>query len=284
LALFYGHYKVNRTSAITGFDMKHTGLILCFLALACGPLFAGDLVDAINSPHRLAANVERDSSRHPAETLTFFKLEPDQTVVEIWPGGGWYTEILAPYLKPAGTFYAAHFPLDTDIPYFKASRRQFEQMLAADPGHYSEVNVVDFEPGRGILSVPEGSADRVLTFRNVHNWLRTDSGSDAFALFFKVLKSGGMLGVVEHRTRADESREWMLENGYMNQDYVIKLAEDAGFTLLASSEINANPNDTANHPAGVWTLPPRLKLEDQDRAKYQAIGESDRMTLLFIKP
>lgn len=240
------------------------------------------LLEVAAGKHRTVEFVARDRYRHPVDTLTFFGLAPDMTVVEIWPGGGWYSELLAPYLK-LGTFYAAHFPSGA-IPYYDKLLAGYKRKLATDPKVYSGVKLTTFDPQNGVLDVPENSADRVLTFRNVHNWLRSDSEQAAFQLFYRALKPGGILGVVEHRAKPGTSREAMRESGYMTEAYVVELAEQAGFVLDESSEINANPRDTADHPKGVWTLPPSLRLQDQDREKYQAIGESDRMTLRFKKP
>lgn len=237
----------------------------------------------LQSSHRTPAFVERDVYRHPGETLAFFGLEPTMTVVEIWPGGGWYTEILAPYLL-GGKLYAAHFAKDSGVKYFRNSRRAFEEKIAAYPDVYQAMTMAEFSPKMNKLTVPDASADLVLTFRNVHNWLRSANEADAFTLFYKALKPGGVLGVVEHRARPNTSWEDMKQSGYMTEAYVIALAEKAGFVLDASSEINANPKDTADHPKGVWTLPPNLRMKDKNRAKYVDIGESDRMTLRFKKP
>lgn len=261
--------------------------LLIIVMLAFYPLvngYAGSLETVIDGPQRSEENRKRDTFRHPGETLEFFQVAPDMTVVEIWPGSGWYTEILAPYLKEKGKLYAAHFANPSPVAYFNKVRGEFVTKLEADPANYSAVETVVFDPARGVLAVPDGSADRVLTFRNVHNWLRDNSEQAAFELFFKALKPGGMLGVVEHRAPAGKDRKWMLDYGYMGEDTVVALAETAGFRLVAKSEINANPKDTADHPAGVWSLPPTLRLGDTDRDKYLAVGESDRMTLLFIKP
>lgn len=257
-------------------------MILVFCPLLNG--YAGSLEAIIEGPQRSEENRLRDTFRHPRETLEFFQLTPDMSVVEIWPGGGWYTEILAPYLREKGKLYAAHFADPSPVAYFNKVRGDFVGKLEQDPANYSAVETVVFDPARGVLGVPEASADRVVTFRNVHNWLRDNSEQAAFELFFKALKPGGMLGVVEHRAPAGKDRQWMLDYGYMGEDTVIGLAEKAGFMLVARSEINANPKDTADHPAGVWSLPPTLRLGDTDRDKYLAVGESDRMTLLFIKP
>ena len=260
-------------------------ILSLFLLLFLSPaLMAADLPAILAGEHRSEANRARDVYRHPHETLRFFRVQPDMTVVEIWPGGGWYTEILAPYLKEEGTLYAAHFPEETEVAYFQRIRAGFEDKLAAEPAIYGEVVMTEFDPAAGVLTVPPGSADRVLTFRNVHNWLRSDSEAEAFELFFRALKPGGMLGVVEHRSGGNDDRQWMTDSGYMAQDYVVALAEKAGFRLVSASEINANPADTADHPRGVWTLPPSLRMGEENRQQYLDIGESDRMTLLFIKP
>lgn len=237
----------------------------------------------LQNPARTPAFVARDIYRHPGETLAFFGLEPTMTVVEIWPGGGWYTEILAPYLQ-GGKLYAAHFAKDSGVKYFNNSRRSFAEKIKASPDVYQSLVMAEFSPKMNKLTVPDGSADLVLTFRNVHNWLRSINEAEAFALFYKALKPGGVLGVVEHRAKPNTSWEIMKQSGYMTEAYVIALAEKAGFVLDASSEINANPKDSADHPKGVWTLPPTLRMKDKDRAKYVAIGESDRMTLRFKKP
>lgn len=267
--------------------MKKAALPLVWITLFLShSLFAGeaDLEPILDGSQRSPENRNRDIYRHPAETLKFFDVEPDMTVVEIWPSTGWYSEILAPLLKQRGTFYAAHFPKESPVEFFNRVREGFQMKMDGDAANYGKVIMAEFNPGADVLSVPEGSADRVLTFRNVHNWLRTGSEERAFALFYKVLKPGGRLGVVEHRTKADRDRAWMLDNGYMTENYVIGLAEKAGFRLAERSEINANAADTADHPEGVWTLPPTLRLGDVDKKRYLAIGESDRMTLLFIKP
>lgn len=260
-------------------------LICLFTSLSSISLSAGAAIDEgiLQSADRTPAFVKRDVFRHPSETLAFFGLKPTMTVVEIWPGGGWYTEILAPYLR-GGKLYAAHFAKDSSVNYFLNSRRVFEEKVNARPDVYQAMTLAEFSPKMNKLTVPDASADLVLTFRNVHNWLRSINEAEAFALFYKALKPGGVLGVVEHRAKPNTSWEVMKKSGYMTEAYVIALAEKAGFVLDASSEINANAKDTADHPKGVWTLPPTLRMKDKDRAKYVAIGESDRMTLRFKKP
>lgn len=273
--------RSRRNGTLGGVRLMVAGLALAW----CGMVTADDpLRAAVDSDYRSAAFSERDGFRHPYETLSFFGVEPGMTVVEIWPAGGWYTEILAPYLKDMGVYYAAHFSADADADYFRKSLEGFKEKIAADPKLYGGVKRVEFAPDKGLLSVPAGSVDRVLTFRNVHNWLRNDAEQTAFELFFEVLKPGGMLGVVEHRGMPGIDREAMLATGYMNEDKVIALATAAGFVLDERSEINANPRDSKDYAHGVWTLPPSLRLGDQDRDKYLDIGESDRMTLRFIKP
>ena len=207
-------------------------------------------------------------------------------MVEISPGGGWYTEILALLLAAHGTYYAAHFPADSSSDYYKRSRANFVEKLASKPV-FNRVILTEFAPGNSNNIAPAGTADVVLTFRNLHNWY-SNGGDEGmvtiFKDFYKALKPGGVLGVVEHRLPADkQSGDWQ-KTGYFPQALAVKLATQAGFVLEASSEINANPQDTADHPKGVWTLPPSLSLKEQDKEKYLAIGESDRMTLKFTKP
>jgi len=250
------------------------------------PASAVELDTVIDAEHR-QESAKRDEYRHPQATLDFFEIKPDMTVVEIWPGGsGWYTEILAPYLRDAGTLYTAHVnPKAGD--YYKKSRAQFEKKLTSEPERYDHVKITTFDPPKLIDIAPEGSADRVLTFRNIHNWYQKGGGDErvlaAFQAFYKVLKPGGMLGVVEHRLPADQDKQSQEASGYMHQAYVVDMAKKAGFELVEASEINANPKDKANHPDGVWSLPPGLRAGEKNRDKYQAIGESDRMTLKFKK-
>lgn len=233
---------------------------------------------ALRAPGRTPANLARDRYRHPAETLAFFGVKPTDTVVEVWPGGGWYTEILAPYLA-RGTYYAA-------APAGRGTER-FGQFIAAKPDVYGKVRVATFPVlAAGGTPVPPGSADVVLTFRNVHNWMMGEQpfADQAFRQMYAMLKPGGTLGIVEHRLpeRADTVRE--RASGYVKTSTVRRLAESAGFRFAGASEVNANPKDTTDYPDGVWTLPPTYRKGDLDRAKYAAIGESDRMTLKFVKP
>jgi len=241
---------------------------------------AGQLDAVLAGSWRSEHNKARDVYRHPKATLQFFGLQPDKTVIEITPGGGWYTEILAPLLRDNGHYIAAvsggkggEDQQDAD-----ALRAKFK----ADPAEYGKANVVVFNPKAPVLGAP-GSVDMVLTFRNVHNWTMAGNAEAMFKAFYAVLKTGGTLGVVDHRAAQGANLEAIKDSGYLPTDYVIKLATDAGFKLDGQSEINANPKDTKNYPKGVWTLPPTLTLGDKDKDKYLAIGESDRMTLRFVK-
>ena len=234
---------------------------------------------------RTDTNRARDKYRHPQETLAFFGVEPDDTVVEIWPGGGWYTEILAPYLRSGGGKLYAAAPLDWGV-------EGITKLKAANPALYGSVQVADFPVFDGkAVQVPDGTADAVLTFRNVHNWRmgyrregKPDYSLAAFKQMYAMLKPGGVLGIEDHRLPESADAERERSSGYIKVSTVRRLAEQAGFRLAASSEANANPKDSADWPDGVWTLPPTLTLDDKDREKYLAIGESDRMTLKFVKP
>tara|TARA_R110000737_G_scaffold220538_1_gene236261 strand:- start:3 stop:830 length:828 start_codon:yes stop_codon:yes gene_type:complete len=237
------------------------------------------LDQAIAGAHRSIENKARDEYRHPKETLEFFGFNSAMTVVEITPGGGWYTEILAPALKGKGKLYGAHYPDTGEDNYFSNSRKKLVEKLASDPV-FSEVVLTDFVPRQASELAPAGTADMVLTFRNLHNW-RDEGVEQAFKDAYKALKKGGVLGVVEHRL--PEGADALKAKGYVSQSKTIEQAKMVGFTLAKSSEINANAKDLAIYPKGVWTLPPVLALGDEDKAKYIAIGESDRMTLKFVK-
>jgi predicted methyltransferase len=252
-------------------------LVAAPLPVAAKPAQAAEpaaLQSAIAAKTRSPANIARDKYRNPAATLSFFGIAPDMNVVEVWPGAGWYTEILAPYLAAKGR-------LSVMVPAGKYGER-IRQKLGADPATYGKVVIA----GPNDPLVADGSADLVLTFRNVHNWVMAgdDMAAGMFADFFRMLKPGGTLGVVDHRLEegADAQRE--KASGYVKRSTVLRLAEQAGFKLAAESEINANPRDTRDHPNGVWSLPPSLREGDKDRARYLTIGESDRMTLKFVKP
>lgn len=238
------------------------------------------LKQSVEGDHRSAKNKARDKYRNPIETLKFFGFKPDMTVVELTPGGGWYTEILAPALKENGKLYGAHYPDTGEDNYYSNSRKKLEKKLKSN-AVYSEVVLTDFTPRKQSVLAPEGSADLVLTFRNLHNW-KDEGVEQVFKDAFNALKAGGVLGVVEHRLPAGvDSKK---AKGYVSEVKTIKQAKAAGFRFAGASEINANSKDLAQHPKGVWTLPPSLRLGETDKAKYLAIGESDRMTLKFVKP
>ncbi|HYG25294.1 MAG TPA: methyltransferase [Caulobacteraceae bacterium] len=246
--------------------------------------------EAVAGAWRLPQDRARDVHRHPTQSLTFWGLKPGMTVVEFWPGAGWYTDILAPFLAgTGGKLYAANIqPLDETR---REAVEAYRQKLQSNRRLYGEVEITAFGPTSGAVA-PAGSADLALFLRNIHNWMAAGTVDKAFSDAFAALKPGGLLGVEEHRAAPGAVQDPMAADGYVQQDYVVALAKEAGFVLDAASEINANPKDTRDHPFGVWTLPPtRLSAprgepaaEGFDHAPYDAIGESDRMTLRFRKP
>lgn len=246
------------------------------------------LIDkALTGSHRQDANKARDKYRHPKETLLFFGLKPDMTVVEVWPSAGWWTEILAPTLKERGQYYAAWFATQAKgaPDFLKEREKGFDAMLAGKPDLYGKVIKTALLAPEYVDIAPKGSADMVLTFRNVHNWAKAGNADAMFKAFYDTLKPGGILGVKDHRAKPGTPFEKQVESGYMTEAWVIETAQKAGFKLDNKSDINANPKDKADYPGGVWTLPPNLRnVADADKPKYLAIGESDRMTLKFVKP
>lgn len=262
-------------------------LVLLASLFSCTTVFADALQDAVGSDARSSAERLRDEYRHPQQTLRFFDVQPDMAVAEISPGGGWYSNILAPLLNAKGSYYAAHFYVEEGgSAYYQKSLDAFKAKVASD-ANFSKVKVTAFHPSKALDFAPAGSLDRVLTFRNVHNWYMGEGETginNAFSSFFSALKPGGVLGVVEHALPESFDDEFQKKSGYMKPSFVIAAAEKAGFILIASSDVNANPLDSSKHEKGVWTLPPSLRLGEQDQAKYLAIGESNRMTLKFIKP
>lgn len=240
----------------------------------------------ISGPQRSDRNRARDVYRHPEETLRFFGVASSQTVLEIAPGGGWYTEILAPYLHDHGKLYEAQYdsPDAGSAAEEQAGRASFAHKLAATPAVYSNVVVGTLRAGQFSGFPANGSVDEVLTFRNIHNWIKDGEIDANLRAFYAALKPGGVLGVEEHRATPGTSLQQTIDTGYVTEAYVIEHARAAGFELAAQSEVNSNPRDTKNYPHGVWSLPPTYEGHDVDRAKYAAIGESDRMTLRFVKP
>jgi predicted methyltransferase len=262
--------------------MKRLILAAMLAAGLAGTVHADDKLKAtIEGKHRVAANAARDAARHPYETLAFFGIRPDMTVVELSPEGGWYTEILAPYLREQGKLIGAEMEIKPANKY----AMRFKAKLDSNPAVYDKVAIGIFEPGKRYDFAAPGSVDMVLTFRNVHNWV--ELGDQKMQELFKAvhtsLKPGGVLGVTDHRLPASMKQDAEARSGYVHEAWVIRTVEAAGFKLVAKSEINANPKDTADHPNGVWTLAPTNAVKGPDAAKYAAIGESDRMTLKFVK-
>jgi predicted methyltransferase len=276
--------------------MKLSKSLLIVLALSFGLLLSQlafadhhdeaqlTLEQLITGDHRSAANIARNQFRHPIETLGFFGLRPDMTLIEIGPSGGWYTEVLAPYMRNQGRYYGAHFSPNSATGYHRTALENFETKLLERPDMYGKAIIRHLLPPNETVIGPAEGADMALTFRNVHNWIMAGLEAEYFEAFYEALKPGGILGVVEHRAPQGSSMDVMQTTGYVTEDYVKELAVGAGFEFVESSEINANPKDTKDYPQGVWTLPPDLRLRNVDREIYLAIGESDRMTLKFRKP
>lgn len=241
------------------------------------------LAQVIGGAHRSAANKARDTQRHPLETLTFFGIEPHSTVVELWPFGGWYTEILAPYLRDQGVYYAAAMDPQSASPQELRYNESLNALLATRTDLYSRVRISVLAKNKMDIAPPQ-SADFILSFRNIHNWVWAGMEKDVFAAAYRALKPGGVLGIVEHRSNDPDFEPRVPGQAYVGEEYAVRLIESAGFKLIARSGINDNPRDTKNHPKGVWTLPPSYALGDVDRERYTAIGESDRFTLKFVKP
>ncbi len=240
---------------------------------------------ALAGDQRSDTSRARDRYRHPRETLAFFGLRSDMSVMEVWPGGGgWYTEILAPVLRERGMLYAAQWDPAMDNKFVQDSLQAFAAKLAARPDVYDKVRVVALQYPTAMSPVAPGSLDMVLTFRNIHNWMPRGADLPMLEAMFAALRPGGILGVVEHRADDSQPQDPMARSGYVREDYAIELIESVGFRLLERSQINANPADTRDYEQGVWTLPPTFRLGDRDRDRYAAIGESDRFTLRFEKP
>lgn len=269
-------------------SVKNVLMLTALLSIACAQtVFADDALQAaINGSQRSEANKARDAARHPRETLQFFGITPTMTVVELIPGGGWYTEILALYLRPQGQLIEALQDSDSESEYGRKSFAQFQKKLGDSPAVYDKVKTTVFDPPAKLNVAPANSVDMVLTFRNIHNWMI--GGDEKMRTLFKniysSLKPGGVFGVVEHRLPAGKMQDSHASTGYVSEAYVINLAESVGFKLAAKSEINANPKDNADHKGGVWALPPTYINKEVDRSMYTDIGESDRMTLKFVKP
>jgi predicted methyltransferase len=241
------------------------------------------LTGILAADYRPLESRARDRYRHPKETLLFFGIRPEMSVLEVWPEPGWYTEVLAPLLRDKGKYYAAVVAADPESKYITQRLEKYRQKLAERPDLYDHVAVVSL-PADGSDAVPPASVDMVVTFRNIHNWMSRGTTAQAFATMYRALRPGGVLGVVEHRGNPAVAQDPKAKSGYVNEEYAIKLIEAQGFRLVAKSQVNANPRDTKDYEQGVWTLPPTYRLGDKDHDKYDAIGESDRFTLRFVKP
>lgn len=269
----------------------HRVVLSVVAAFLSTSVWAGDpvaerLANAAAGDHRSASNIERNLYRHPVETLEFFGLQDGMSVLEIWPGSGWYTEILAPAIRDHGEFYIATWdPEVAGQPDYRYRLPiEMQAKFEARPDLYDQVKWVYFSPPESASLGADGSYDMILTFRNTHGWVNHGQAPDIFTEFARVLKPGGVLGVVQHRAAPGADPAETASKGYVAEAHIKALAEAAGLEFEAASEINANPKDGRDHPEGVWTLPPSLRLGDEDREKYVAIGESDRMTLRFRKP
>jgi predicted methyltransferase len=239
------------------------------------------LVAVIASPERSPNFAARDSARHPAQELSFFGISPQMTVIELWPGGGYWTEILGPYLSTQGHYYVSLPPPGDQEE--DAGVARWRARIGAKAQRIGTIHETLLGKEHNEIA-PAGSADLILTFRNLHNWMDDSYAEQALAACFKALKPGGILGVEEHRGRNDQTQDPRAKSGYVRQDYTIALAHKAGFELVDSSEINANSRDTKDWVDGVWTLPPTLSQGDKDRARYLAVGEADNFVLKFRKP
>lgn len=260
-------------------------LLLVVLSMGLDTTEAMSLDSVLSGDHRTEKNKSRDIHRHPKETLEFFGVESDMTVVEVWPSGGWYTEIIAPYLNTEGQYISASFDFNSDSAFIQRVAKIFLGKLEKRPDLYGNVkHGVLMLPDRVEVAEPD-TVDMVLTFRNIHNWMGRGQESIAMNAFYVMLKPGGILGVVEHRGDESVPQDPVSKSGYVNESYMIKIAKEAGFILDASSEINANPLDTKSHIEGVWTLPPTYRAQSDEQKKVlDLMGESDRFTLRFKKP
>jgi predicted methyltransferase len=261
------------------------GTLATLFAVAAAPAALAELdwATALDGEHRSEKNAARDVYRHPRETLEFFGLREDMVVVELSPGGGWYTEVLAPLLAGSGRYYAAHSSPNGSA-YGRRALGRYLQKLGENNDVYGGVTVTTLAPPSSIVIAPAGSADLVLAFRNVHSWMNAGVLAETFTAAFDALKPGGVFGVVQHRAKDGRDEARMKETAYISEDFVIAAAKSVGFELGARSDINANPRDTGQWEGGVWELPPTLDVDEAQREARVAIGESDRMTLKFIKP
>lgn len=286
--IFKAEYVSMNWSFTKGKAMFIKATLLAMPVIVAGlisPVHAGDqsLKDVVASQHRTPANVARDAHRHPAEVLTFFGLQPDMKVAEIWPGGGGYfAEIIAPYVKGGGEYTAVVATLKATSDYQKRANSGLFSKFSAHPEKFAKVKLADVTKGDYDFAAAD-SLDMIFTFRNVHNWMMSGYDAPMLKAFHDALKTGGHLAVVEHRLDGSPNADKQVWGGYITTAKIVEVVEAAGFKLVSSSEVNANAKDTKDYEKGVWTLPPTYRMKDQDRAKYKAIGESDRATLLFQK-
>lgn len=267
-------------------------ILLAVVALPASALdkkTAAALDAAIAGEHRSVENKARDVSRQPKQVLDFFGFRSNMDVLEVWPGSGWYTQILAPALKDEGKLYAAQFDPNGRYGYQRRNYGRFLTMLGDTPDIYRDIVITQLALPYQLQMAPPESVDLVVTFRNVHNWFSDMYGSGAYAqaafqAMYDALRPGGTLGIVDHRWPDPATEDPLAGNGYISKERTIAMAEAVGFRVAGESDMLANPKDTRDHPQGVWTLPPGYALGDEDREKYQAIGESDRFVLKFLKP
>lgn len=261
-----------------------TAALLAGCVTTSGRETTANVLDVILAgSQRTPADRARDRYRHPKETLLFFGIRPSTRVLQVWPATGWYTEVIAPLVRAQGQYHAGVFAPDPGSRFLTARLARYRQLLASRPDLYGEVRVVSF-PLDGRDVVPPGSLDMVLSFRNLHEWMALGGAKQALTTIYRALAPGGVLGVVDNRGDPAVPQDPLAKNGYVRQDYAIRLIEAAGFRLVATSEVNANPKDTKSYPCGVWALPPDYRLGNINRSQYEAIGESDRFTLKFVKP
>jgi len=256
--------------------------LMAFAPVEAADSVAGRLQAIVDGDHRSAQHRDRDDDRHPVETLTFFGIEPDMTVVELWPFGGWYTEILAPFLKDDGKLYATILDA-SEVPGFKRYNGNFRARMQGFPDLYDQVTVTEFSPDSDGDIAPPGTADMVLSFRHMHEWAWFGVSRDILEKAYRALKPGGVLGLVEHRAKDPEFVP-PRGKGYVGEKYAIELVESVGFELVAKSDVNNNPKDTKDYLRGIWMLPPNLYMPKEYRQKYEKIGEPDRFTVKFVKP
>ena len=253
-------------------------ILLCFSCFSRDPNI-NDLKNAVDNPFRKDSNKIRDKYRNPNETLTFFEVSRDKKILEIVPGSGWYSEIISYFMKNTNNFSVAIYD-KPPVKILNKIQENFINYFTSNENNFGEINVIKINEDYGINDRHE-KYDIVLTFRNTHNWLDSGNAKKLFKSINKVLKPGGLLGVVQHR--ANENSDFNFKKGYVKESYLINLIENQGFKLSEKNEINSNPRDLKNYKKGVWTLPPRLVEGENNKALYLEIGESDRMTLKFIK-